>query len=81
MNVIALAPDPQIRTHGKPSLLTQRRTVFIETPHDAATSFTVNAARPNAHVGVDGQGSELKLFELFGLRSKGSVITESIFRF
>jgi len=81
MNVIALAPAPQIRTDGKPSLLIQRRTLFAETPHDAATSFTDRAALPNAHAGVDGQGSELEWFELFGLRSKGSVIAESIYRF
>tara|TARA_R110002072_G_scaffold185761_1_gene342645 strand:- start:1533 stop:1778 length:246 start_codon:yes stop_codon:yes gene_type:complete len=81
MKVIALAPAPQIRTDGKPSLLIQQRIVFIETPHDAATSFTDKAALPNAHDGVDGQGSELDWFELFGLRSKGSVIAESIFRF
>jgi len=81
MNVIALAPAPQTRTDGKPSLLTQRRTVFAETPHDAATSFTDKAALPFAHAGVDGQGSELEWLELFGLRLEGSVIAESIFRF
>tara|TARA_R110002072_G_scaffold301670_1_gene481965 strand:+ start:647 stop:820 length:174 start_codon:yes stop_codon:yes gene_type:complete len=56
MNVIALAPAPQIRTDGKPSLLIQRRTVFGEMPQAAATSFTDKAALPSAH---DGQGSEL----------------------
>ena len=81
MKVIALAPAPQIRTVGKHSLLTQRRTVFAETPQAEATSFTDNAALPAAHAGVDGHGSELDWSELFGLRSEGSVIAESIFRF
>ena len=81
MKVIALAPAPQICTDVKPSLLTQRRTVFSEMPHAAATSFTDNAALPNAHDGVDGQGSELDWIELFGLRSEGSVIAESIYQF
>lgn len=78
MNVMALAPAPQIRTDGKPSLLIQRRTVFAEMPQAAATSFTDKAALSFAH---DGQGSELGWFELFGLKSKGSVIAESIYRF
>lgn len=52
-SVMGREPAPGRRTHGKAPLAIQRRTVFALTPQAAATSGSVNIARPLAHVGPE----------------------------